>query len=261
MDNIKINDNDDMAEDDEPSRDSPIIQETIKSNKDRPKERQTKKKEERTEDDAAREAAKKKGLGTFFDKVISSLKTVTAPAPVPPPPQPPLPPQPVPSPYLHAAPPPPRAPPQQQPPPPAPPSPSRIPLPPATPRYTESPEPGEITEAEERREVGHRQPPPPPPPAASTRPILRRTVTEVTPTITGAVTSGEMGEVETGLGRGSGNTVRVQKITGRDFPMAAMISTQGTGAGATETGGRTMVTGGPRLQTMLTRSLRGWTSS
>ena len=166
LDNIKINDNDDMAEDEESSRDSPVIQETKKSNKDRPKERQTKKKEERTEDDAAREAAKKKGLGTFFDKVISSLKTVTAPAPVPPPPQPPLPPQPVPSPYLHAAPPPPRAPPQQQPPPPAPPSPSRIPLPPATPRYTESPEPGEITEAEERREVGHRQPPPPPPPAA-----------------------------------------------------------------------------------------------
>ena len=97
--------------------------------------------------------------------------------------------------------------------------------------------------------------------AASTRPILRRTVTEVTPTISGAGTSGEMGEVETGLGRGSGNTVRVQKITGRDFPMAAMISTQGTGAGVTETGGRTMVTGGPRLQTMLTRSLRGWTSS
>ena len=115
------------------------------------------------------EKDKKKGIGKLFERMISTLKNQNPsdatiapplppqpvpppglppqPRPVPPPSHPPMPPQPVPSPYynpsksgLFAPPPPP--PPEE--------SPGKIPLPPPTPRY-ESPEPGEITEAEETR--------------------------------------------------------------------------------------------------------------
>ena len=101
------------------------------------------------------ERERKKGLGKFLDKVISSLKTQNPSAPSQPPCQPPLPPgppRPVPSPYdpvqirpglPNLAPPPPPPPPQDV-------SPSKIPLPPPTPRH-ESPEPGEITEEAERK--------------------------------------------------------------------------------------------------------------